>query len=481
MTRDSRTAVACAGAILAVFLALAPLTSLWDRDEPRFAQAAIEMQASGNYLMPTFNGEWRTQKPPLVTWLMSLSMQLLGPSAFAARVWSPLGLTVAALATWTVGRRLWSARVGAMSMIIMALNPLALVQGAAATADAILLASITSAIAVGVRMLAQPPTWREGLAMGAVMGLGLLTKGPVALALPLAILGVSTWACRAERTWSRAVTMQLAFAAAIATVIYAMWIVPAAAATGGLAIERGLIGENLGRFLIPMEGHGTPLLLAPLYYPAVILVGLLPWSRHLRAAATHRHSTEVFRPLARTLLLAWVIVPLLAFTIAATKLPHYILPIWPALALGIAAVLGRRDADAALHALAGRAGVAAVAIVAVAAVAAPSVEALKPVPPIAAAVRDSGVDGPLHTFGFEEPSLVFYSGRRTIAIGSAPALVAWASDPAPAVLVAPRDRIQEIERHAGPLDLVEIASRAGWNYVKGERLELVAFARGRKP
>ncbi|HSU81263.1 MAG TPA: glycosyltransferase family 39 protein, partial [Thermoanaerobaculia bacterium] len=71
-------ALAAAAAILVAFLALTPWTTLWDRDEPRFAQATVEMLASGNYLYPPFNGHLRTDKPILIYWLMALSVRLLG-------------------------------------------------------------------------------------------------------------------------------------------------------------------------------------------------------------------------------------------------------------------------------------------------------------------------------------------------------------------------------------------------------------------
>src|SRR5262245_64217471 len=105
-----RRAGAAAAAIWLCYLALAPWTTLWDRDEPRFAQATVEMLASGQYLYPTFNGHLRADKPILIYWLMALPMRLLGPRELAARFWSPAGLAAAALLTASIGRRLISLR-----------------------------------------------------------------------------------------------------------------------------------------------------------------------------------------------------------------------------------------------------------------------------------------------------------------------------------------------------------------------------------
>src|SRR5436190_11758736 len=84
-----RRAVLLAAAVALFLLALTPATTLWDRDEPRFAGAAADMLASGRYLAPTFNGELRAQKPILIYWLMTLSLRAIGRTELAVRFWSP--------------------------------------------------------------------------------------------------------------------------------------------------------------------------------------------------------------------------------------------------------------------------------------------------------------------------------------------------------------------------------------------------------
>ena len=170
------------GRYVVFLLALTTTTTLWDRDEPRFAQAAVEMLASGQYLVPTFNGELRPQKPILIYWLMTLSLGALGKSELAVRMWSPIAIAVAALATFAIGRRWWSPRVGLVAMVIVALTPLTLVEGVAATTDAVLLASITVAMAIVAQVLDRPRWWHAA-ALGVAFGAGLLTKGPVAVIL----------------------------------------------------------------------------------------------------------------------------------------------------------------------------------------------------------------------------------------------------------------------------------------------------------
>jgi 4-amino-4-deoxy-L-arabinose transferase-like glycosyltransferase len=460
-------ALAIAAATWLGLLALTPLTTLWDRDEPRFAQAAVEMLATGDYLVPTFNGELRTQKPPLVYWLMTLSLRAVPFTEVAVRFWAPVGMAIAALATFAIGRRLWSATVGHIAMLVLVLNPLALLQGGAATTDAVLLATTTSAMACGLRVVQQPTQWWAVGGFGTAIGIGLLTKGPIALLIPVAALLCARPSMRALLT--------LGAGAGVGVAMYLAWLIPAAAATGGAMIERGLVRENLWRFLEPMDGHGTPLLLAPLYYPAVVVIGFLPWSRRLFGGLADL--VRSWPGPARMFLLGWVAIPLVIFTLSATKLPHYILPVWPALALAVAAVCGGHEAPATWAAWSRRSAVAALVVLATVGGAAFFVERQKPVPAIAAAVRGSGVEGPLYVSGFDEPSLVFYSGRRTIRLESADAIASWASRPGESVLIVPRDRAAAIQSLASGASLREIAAASGWNYVNGRRLELVAFVR----
>src|SRR5690349_25144496 len=90
------TTLACALAIFCFATWLTTRSTLWDRDEPRFEQAAVEMASSGQWLYPTFNGELRPDKPILIYWLMALPVRWLGASEWAVRAWSPLALAASA-------------------------------------------------------------------------------------------------------------------------------------------------------------------------------------------------------------------------------------------------------------------------------------------------------------------------------------------------------------------------------------------------
>jgi 4-amino-4-deoxy-L-arabinose transferase-like glycosyltransferase len=446
-------AVALAAAIFAALVALAGRTTLWDRDEPRFAQATVEMVASGDYLVPTFNGRLRPDKPVLIYWLMSLPMRWLGPSALAARLWSPLGIAVAALATFAIGRRLLGARAGLWAMAMLAATPLALLEGQAATTDAVLLAAITAAMAcfaaalvpaagaasdssmlrvaqVGHAAGGEPTAgaalersrWRGagsrsswpwwGLALA--LGLAQLAKGPVGLAVPGLAMAMTLWLVHrqqqgdAGRTRAgggsataspvsapvseRPATPQpgavpsapadseaalaataapvpanakatpdagvvgslargappvrrlagLAAIAALAGVaIFCSWGVPADRATHGQLAARGLGEHVIGRALGAREGHGGgggPLAGAA-FYLLVVWCGFCPWVPWLPAAVSAALGGRLGGVRGRALLVGWVVPAFVLMTLAATRLPHYVLPIWPALALAAAGTL----------------------------------------------------------------------------------------------------------------------------------------------
>lgn len=123
-----------AAAVGALLLAVASAAPLQDRDEPRFAQATVEMLSSGDFLVPTFNGRLRPDKPPLAYWAMAAAVRVAGPREGTFRAPSALGIALAALALWGAGRRLLGPRAALLAAGVLAATPLALAIGSAAYA-----------------------------------------------------------------------------------------------------------------------------------------------------------------------------------------------------------------------------------------------------------------------------------------------------------------------------------------------------------
>lgn len=521
-------AVGLAVLIFLLYLGLTAQTTLWDRDEPRFAGAAVEMLESGQYLYPTFNHEPRLVKPILIYWLMALSTSILGQSELALRFWSPLGAALACLFTYSIGRHLWSRRVGIVAMVVLATTPLVAIEGVAATTDAVLLAAVTASMAALVRLPTSHGTRRLMLVAGMVLALAtaLLTKGPVALLVPILAVAGGAVLQSAWRSWS--ISRDLIVAAILATGLFALWAIPANIATGGRFLIVGIGREVFQRMVVPFEGHGGSFILTLPLYLVVIVVGFCPWTLVLPRAARLLIS-QCRNSIGSALILAWIAGPLALMSCVATKLPHYILPLWPALSLATAVVLVAgfelKWRQSGVWLFLSGAGGGAVALIwaaavfpaarlplfvmllvlltsvgavwrwrsesmAVAAVLmsamvahvlvagvwlAPLVEVFKPVPRVAAAVRyETGSDVPVAAFGFTEPSLVFYLQRPPVEmLGSAGTVRDWADEPGPGVLVATRKALAGTE----PLPLEEFYADEGLNYAKGEWIELVALRR----
>lgn len=321
------------GLLLAVYLLTGASSNLFDRDEPRFARATVEMVRSGNYLVPTFNGELRPDKPILIYWLTSLTMRLMGPSELAFRFFAPLGMAATCLLTYLLGRRFFGVKAGVLAMVMIPATPLALMVGTAATTDAVLLAFITLAIFIFFRAYPKGLSWGRGLLLGLTLGGALLTKGPVGLAVPLlTMIGVMFVGRRKKLSTGKALGPVL-LAGAVGVIIFCLWAVPANKATGGEFLNRGLGHHVAGRMVTSFESHGGNFLLYLPYYLVVILAGFFPWTLYLPAGLSALFGGRLGEARVKTYLLAWIWPTFILMTLVITKLPHYILPVWPALAL----------------------------------------------------------------------------------------------------------------------------------------------------
>ncbi len=322
-----------------IFCLLASASSLWDRDEPRFARAAVEMVESGNYLFPTFNGDLRPDKPILIYWLMSVPLRLLGQIELAVRLPSILGLCGSMLLTYYMGRRLIDTRAGLIAMLVLATTPLSTAVGTAATADGTLLLCLTASLALLLRCATSPWGWRETVMLGFVLGLAQLTKGPVGVAIPVLAALAATWLARKDVTKARLSWPALTAAVLIGFAMFAAWGVPANMATGGEFAQRGLGKHVLGRSLKPMEGHGGNWFVTLPFYIPVVIAGFFPWTLYLMGGWSLTSTGAVGGRAVRAILLGWPIAVFALMSVVATKLPHYVLPMWPALALMVAATI----------------------------------------------------------------------------------------------------------------------------------------------
>jgi 4-amino-4-deoxy-L-arabinose transferase-like glycosyltransferase len=184
-------AILVALAVMGIYLFASTRTTLWDRDEPFYARATVEMVESGNYLVPTFNNDMWPDKPILSYWLMSLPIRLLGPTEFACRFFAAVGAALTCLLTFFMGKRLLSAKAGLWAMVILASTSMVLSIGTLAISDAVLLPFIVGALVVFVHSFGLRVRVFHIVLIGIALGFGMLAKGPIGL-LPIPVIIVAT-------------------------------------------------------------------------------------------------------------------------------------------------------------------------------------------------------------------------------------------------------------------------------------------------
>lgn len=329
-------------AILALVLAFAFLGSrgLWDPDEGRYTNVALTMLDSGNWLDPMRNedtGHW--SKPPVTYWLVAASVSVFGRNEFAARLPSALAYLLCIALAWRCARRL-APGAEAEAALIYATMILPYCAGQLVTTDFPMTAAQTLAVYAFVEHRFGTPGTRWVLLMWAAFALAFMTKGPPAL-LPLAPIMALQWLAPSgqRRKW-------LAHAAGV--LIFLALVLPWFIAVS--LRHQGLLGYFLGAEVVDrvssdrFRRNGQWYGWAVVYVPT-LAVGALPWlapagrwawqlPSQLRAWSTRMARQAQARGLFVAL---WLLLPLLAFCIARSRLPLYLLPVFVPLALAIAA------------------------------------------------------------------------------------------------------------------------------------------------
>jgi 4-amino-4-deoxy-L-arabinose transferase-like glycosyltransferase len=360
-------------------------THLWDKDETLYGSCAREMFQRNDWVVPTFNDSLFSDKPPLMYWLMMTGFELFGVTEFAARFWSALLGVATALLTYHIGRLLFRPEVGLWAGLAVASNLIFMVSARAATVDSALTFFGTLgmlALIVGWRVSERSRTscesdvaipgaatawmlpWHCLIWLYVTLGFGLLAKGPIGLVLPLATAGLFLLILSAQhrvansgcaRTFGRSLAqvchpgnflrttwrMRPFTAAIVVLLIAAPWYVLVGLRTHGEWLQTFFIEQNVQRALQPFDSHGGSVF----YYVVAISVGFFPWSVFLPGAVIQlvRHLRGGEKESASYLLLAcWIGVYVVFWSAVGTKLPHYVLPAYPALAVMTAAFIHAR-------------------------------------------------------------------------------------------------------------------------------------------
>ncbi len=309
-------------------------TSLWDRDEPRYAGAAREMRASGDWINPTFNAEPRYHKPVLIYWLMQAGLAVGGDNAFGARLVSALMGVGTVLLTWTWTRRVLGPRAGTLAGLVLATMPLMVFESKLSTTDATL-----TFFFVGCQLalweLAAKPSLRAALAFWGLLGLAVLTKSPAAPALLVASTGVG-WLLGGPSPLVLLRRLRWRWGLSLFAAIVVPWNVAILVRSGGEYFDVAVGYHILRRATQGLEEHGG----FPGYYVVVGMGTLLPWAALFPAALAAAWGRRRESP-AAGFLIGWAIGPLIFLECVRTKLIHYYLPAVPALAVLTAWLLDR--------------------------------------------------------------------------------------------------------------------------------------------
>ena len=299
-------------------------------DEAKNARCAAEMWANGQWLVPSFNGELRTDKPPLHYWMMGVSYTFFGVGEWQARLFS----AVAGIATvWVVFyfvKRYLNAVTAFFAALVLGLSTHFLFEFRLAVPDPYLIFFTALGLFSGYAYLADK-SMRWLLMAAASLALAVLAKGPVALGLPgLSLLLLVI----AKKKWWVFTDVRLLLAAIVFLAIASPWYLAVHKATNG-AFTRGFFLEhNLNRFSTEMEGHGGPFFITLL----IVLVGLLPFSTNLVQTIK-----RLWRPQLPELVWFGAIVSLVYivfFSISTTKLPNYPMPCYPFAAILLGFIVG---------------------------------------------------------------------------------------------------------------------------------------------
>ncbi|WP_210163763.1 ArnT family glycosyltransferase [Azorhizobium doebereinerae] len=330
-------------AFLPGFAAISPI----DRDEARFAQASKQMLETGNFIDIRFKDEVRYKKPVGIHWLQAASAALgeavVGPSARTTiafyRLPSLIGAIGAVLLTYWTALVFTSRRGALFAGLVMASCVLLGIEARLAKTDAVLLCTVMASMGALARAYLAPALDRRGsFAVAAVfwtgLAAGILIKGPMAplfVGLPIVVLAV------VERSGRFLLRLRPLPGIAWCLLLVLPWFVAIYYVTNGAFYKLAVGVDMLGKVTEGQEGHWAPpgtylLAIWGTFWPAVVLVAMaLPFAWRAR-----REKPVIF-------LLAWIVPAWLVFEITATKLPHYVLPLYPALAI-LAALAWQRGA-----------------------------------------------------------------------------------------------------------------------------------------
>ena len=336
MLRSSRhtllAALLCA-AVLPYFLNLG-VSSIWDANEAFYAQTPREMIEAGDYVTPSFNFQLRMNKPVLSYWNVAASYHLFGISEWSERLPIAIGAVVIIGTAFGLGRLLGGPFAGLFAALVLATSPRLMLLARRIIIDihiTMWMGLVLLFFALAETRPAPPPLYL--CLMYVAAGFGVLTKGPVAVFLPAVVFFIYL---ASQKRLGDLRHMMLPSGALISLAIVVPWYYFLYREHGWEYIGSFIFGENLGRYADAVGEQSRGLL----FYIPVMLADLFPWSLMIPVALWWAIRGEQQDRVAR-LLIVWIAAIVVFFSLSGTKEDLYILPIVPAEAALIGAMLAR--------------------------------------------------------------------------------------------------------------------------------------------
>jgi 4-amino-4-deoxy-L-arabinose transferase-like glycosyltransferase len=326
-------------AAAAVYLLGNGRVGLWDRDEPRYAETSRQMVQSGDWVVPHYLDRPRTAKPALIYWCQATAMEIFGDNEFAARFPSAIATGLLLVVLSAVLWRPLGSQLTLWTVFIFATSGLTIAAAKMCITDAVLLLWVTIGQICLYALWRGNRSWSVVIILSVMIGLAGLTKGPVILgieATTLIALGFfrlldrkkalppfSSNAVNAGSGKSSALKILVGLVIVIAFVV--PWVLMVNHRASGFILT-GLKHDVWDRMMTPLEQHVGP----PGYYFLTIWLTFFPWSLLLPLAigvAIHHRNNPRSRFALSAILGPWIMLECVR-----TKLPHYLLPVFPPLA-----------------------------------------------------------------------------------------------------------------------------------------------------
>ena len=305
-------------------------------DEGRYAEMAREMLVTGDWVTPRYNGYKYFEKPPLQVWATATTFQVFGIGDWQARLWTALTGFLTILVIGFTGARIYNARAGWIAALVLASSPMWVISGHFNSLDMGLSAFLVTALCS--LLLAQTSHNKTSSrnwmwACWVFMALATLSKGLIGAAIPAMVFiaySISAWDWK---IWTR---LRLFSGIVIYLLITAPWFALVAQRNPEF-LEFFFIHEHLQRFTQDAHSRTGPIY----YFVPLLLIGALPWVLQIPGSIAQAWQERRREFSSGWLLVCWFAIIFTFFSVSRSKLPGYIIPIFPALALLIGNRLDR--------------------------------------------------------------------------------------------------------------------------------------------